>query len=555
MVQTCKKCAQSFEITESDLKYYQDMTPVFGGQKFPLATPLLCPACRQQRRLAYRNERRLYKRSCDSCKRSILSVYSPDKPYTVYCKECWWSDSWDGMDYGQDFDFNQPFFDQFKVVKAKTPKLAIINFYDENSDYTNYGYQNKDCYLMFTSDENEKCYYGCFVWNSFECLDNLFVIGSTLCYECIDCIKCYASVFCQECEAVSECFGCFDCKNCQNCFGSSGLRNKQYYFFNEPLSKEEYEKRVAEAKKDWEGTMERLKEVGKDLPRRNLFLMNCENTFGDHLSNCKNAEYCFDSKELEDSKYVSNSPIKSSKCFDVDGCGLADWCYECIATGATSNHCIGIDSNWTNGNDLYYSSYVLNSRDLFGCSGLKQKQYCILNKQYSKEEYEILAAKIVEHMIKMGEWGVFFPPELSFYGYNETVAQEYYPLTKEQALEQGFKWSDFEETTAQVSTVKAAELPSITQVTDDVLKLAIECEVSGKPFRIIKQELDYYRKMGIELPKRHPDVRHKERFKKRNPRTLLTRNCDSCGTSMQTTYSPNRPEKVYCESCYLKTVY
>ncbi|MFA5788306.1 MAG: hypothetical protein WC924_00285 [Candidatus Gracilibacteria bacterium] len=555
MQQNCKKCSQGFKVTEEDLKYYQEISPVFGGKKYLFPAPTLCPACRQQRRMAYRNERSLYHRTCELCNKNILSVYSPDKPYTVYCKECWWSDKWDGMNYGQDFDFSRTFSEQFMELKRKIPKLSIINLMDENSDYTNFGYQNKDCYLVFTSDMNEKCYYGCFVWNSYECLDNLFLIGSNLCYECVDCVRCYASAFCQECESGTDCFGCFDCKSCQDCFGSSGLRNKQYYFFNKPLTKEEYEKRVVDAKTDWKGTLARLKAVGKDLPRRNLFLINCEDCLGDHLSNCKNATYCFDSKELEDSTYVTNSVVPSSNCFDIDGCGLAYWCYECISIGATSNHCAGIDVNWNNGNDLYYCSYILNSRDLFGCIGVNQKQYCILNKQYTKEEYEKLAARIIEHMKVTGEWGAFFPPELSTYGYNETVAQEYYPLTKDQALKYGFPWSDFEEPTPKLNTIKASALPKIADVTDDILKAAIECEVSGKPFRIIKQELDFYRKMGIEFPTKCHEVRHRERLKKRNPRKLWERKCDSCGTAIQTTYSPDRPEKVYCEKCYLKAVY
>jgi len=36
--------------------------------------------------------------------------------------------------------------------------------------------------------------------------------------------------------------------------------------------------------------------------------------------------------------------------------------------------------------------------------------------------------KIIEHMQKMGEWGEFFPSSLSPFGYNETVAEEYYPI-------------------------------------------------------------------------------------------------------------------------------
>ena len=42
-------------------------------------------------------------------------------------------------------------------------------------------------------------------------------------------------------------------------------------------------------------------------------------------------------------------------------------------------------------------------------------------------------------------YGEFFPSELSPFCYNETIAQEYFPLTKEEATEQGYKWKEKEE--------------------------------------------------------------------------------------------------------------
>jgi hypothetical protein len=54
------------------------------------------------------------------------------------------------------------------------------------------------------------------------------------------------------------------------------------------------------------------------------------------------------------------------------------------------------------------------------------------------------------------------------------------------------------------------------------------CEVSGKPFRIIKQELEFYRKHNLPIPHRHPDVRHTDRMKLRNPRKLRDRKCNKC---------------------------
>ncbi|USN57470.1 MAG: hypothetical protein H6766_03385 [Candidatus Peribacteria bacterium] len=64
----------------------------------------------------------------------------------------------------------------------------------------------------------------------------------------------------------------------------------------------------------------------------------------------------------------------------------------------------------------------------FGCDGLRNKEYCIFNQQYTKEEYNELAPKIIDHMKQTGERGEFFHPSLSPFGYNETVANEYYPV-------------------------------------------------------------------------------------------------------------------------------
>jgi hypothetical protein len=42
------------------------------------------------------------------------------------------------------------------------------------------------------------------------------------------------------------------------------------------------------------------------------------------------------------------------------------------------------------------------------------------------------------------EWGEFFPTELSTFGYNETVAHEYFPMTETEVRKKGWKWYDGE---------------------------------------------------------------------------------------------------------------
>ncbi len=163
--------------------------------------------------------------------------------------------------------------------------------------------------------------------------------------------------------------------------------------------------------------------------------------------------------------------------------------------------------------------------------------------------------KIIERMRADGEWGEFFPVSISPFGYNETVAQEYFPLKKEQVLLQKWGWYD-EEGTRDQYLGPAYEIPnSIRDVPDDITKQILTCEVTGKPYKIIPQELKFYREMNIPIPRRCPDQRHKDRMALRNPRKLWSRQCAKCKASIETTYAPERPEIVYCEKCYLSTVY
>ena len=188
---------------------------------------------------------------------------------------------------------------------------------------------------------------------------------------------------------------------------------------------------------------------------------------------------------------------------------------------------------------------------------MKGSSYCILNKQYSKEEYERIVPKIIEHMKLTNEWGNFFPINSSLFGYNKTYAQLYFPLSREEVLAKGWKWDDYEPVLPSVEkTIQANQLPDNTkEVPDEIINWAILCEKTGRPFKIQPLELRLLQKMNVPVPRLHPDQRHKDRFALRNPRKLQKRHCGKCGEEIQTTYPPNRPEIVYCETCYLQTVY
>jgi hypothetical protein len=223
----------------------------------------------------------------------------------------------------------------------------------------------------------------------------------------------------------------------------------------------------------------------------------------------------------------------------------------------------------------------MNCSDVFACVGLRNKQYCILNKQYTKEQYEELVLKIIKHMNDMPhtdskgriyKYGEFFPPELSPFCYNETVAQEYFPLTKEEAQEQGYRWKDREERNYKIDVKNEAISDNIKEVTEEILGKVIECEHKGtcneqctEAFKIIPQELQFYQRMNLPLPRLCPNCRHYQRLKQRNPLKLWHRQCmcdksnhahkGKCEVEFETSYSPDRPEIVYCEKCYQKEIY
>lgn len=559
MDKTCSICGQNFEITDRDLAFLQKISPVFGGKTCAIPPPTFCPACRQRRRYYFRNERSLYRRTCDLTGKPIVSMYAPDKAPKVYDQTAWWGDGWSGLEYGAPIDFSRPFFEQFAELYRAVPHLALVNVQCENSDFVNQCGWSKNCYMAFVTDFSEDCYYTDFCYASRSCMDSSGLHDCELCYGCVDCMQCYQMLWSQDCDHCHDCAFCSDCKECANCFGCTALRKKEYCFFNEQLSAEEWKRRMRELSythESIEALRKRAGEVKMHMPHPHAVMANCVDSTGNYLSNCKNAVCCFDGKNIEDGKYCVIIPQSAKDSQDMIG-GVGELLYEVFSTGPGTHNCFCIHC-WNNVSDLLYCAFCMNgTADCFGCMGLRKARYCILNTQYTKEEYEMLVPKIIDHMRKTGEWGEFFPAGMSPFGYNETVAQDHYPLSEKEARERGFVWQNVKDEIPKAERVVAAsQLPgSIGDVPDDILRWVIECEASKRPFRVIKQELEFYRRMGLPVPRLHPDERYKRRAALRNPRKLWSRTCAQCGKKIETSYTPDRPEIVYCQDCYLKEVY
>jgi CxxC-x17-CxxC domain-containing protein len=136
------------------------------------------------------------------------------------------------------------------------------------------------------------------------------------------------------------------------------------------------------------------------------------------------------------------------------------------------------------------------------------------------------------------------------------VAQDVYPLEKEEAIKRGWKWQDnLPFTMGKETTTWNSYEMKIEKVQEDILNEIFACECCKKNYRIIRSELKFYKQMKLPLSRLCSGCRHLERIKTRNPRNLHNRTCNKCNKEIQTTFAPERPEKVYCEECYLKEVY
>ncbi len=579
----CQNCKSSFVIAPEDFTFYE---------KIKVPPPTWCPECRMARKMAFRNERTLYRQSCALCGRNVLSMYAQDTPLTVYCTECWWSDKWDPLSYGRAYNFSQNFFDQFRRLFNAIPRANLYQTLVVDSLYSNYAINVKNGYMVFGGHDYEDCLYAgqcSFVKDS---IDVSFSRNSEMCASSIDLWRCSKVFFSRYAEDCSDSYFLFDCRNCTNCFGCANLRNKSYYIFNEPYSKDGYFSKLKELNigsfKSLKGLEGRVYEFWLKFPRHFANIRNSRNCIGDNIHNSKDCYYCFDVyKDIDNCRYSFFLPDNGRDCYDSDHTGVnSELMYEVMSTSYDAK--VIASNRIYSCHDIYYSDDCHNSQNLFGCIGLKKKEYCILNKQYTREEYEGLVPRIKDQMMaisytdKVGrvyKFGEFFPIDFSPFAYNETLGREYFPISKRGAIERGYSWREPAAKNYQI-TIKPDQLPDITRdAANSMINEIIGCDHRGEcaeqcttAFRIVQEELDFYRKMSLPLPRLCPNCRHYGRLKQRNPLKLWHRKCtcagaksengayensashfhssSHCPNEFETTYAADRPETVYCEQCY-----
>ncbi len=516
---TCKNCTANFQIDPDDFSFYETIH---------VPPPTWCPECRMRRRMAWQGYTFLYKRKCDFTGEMVISSIPPDSPHKVYRQDIWWSDKWDAKSYGREYDPTRPFFDQWRELQLAVPLPSLMTEYTTmiGSDYCNGAGTLKNCYLCFGFDGSEECAYCRISADLKNCFDVSFAYHCELCYESTGLTKCYQVFFSQDCEECHDIWYSKDLVGCSNCIGCINLRNKNHYAFNQPVTKEEFEK----LKKD-PNIQKKAEEFFLTQPRRQFRGYNNKDVLGDYIYHSKNVKNAYMVQNGENLRYVhllKNGPSANSMDYTSFGQG-AEWIYESTWVGIQTQ---GVKfAIWAYKNhDIEYCFGCMSSGNLFGCVGIRSSEYCILNKQYSKEEYTALVKKIKENM---PEYGENLPAEYSPWPVNETILQEWFPIDELEAKRRGLWWRE-------------PDKKDWGPAHDHILK----CEDCGRNYQYIQKELDFYKRFHLVAPKRCPFCRGQACIRQLNPIAIYNRKCAKCSKDIEMSYSPDRPEIVYCIECY-----
>ena len=430
-----------------------------------------------------------------------------------------------------DYDPNKTFFDNYLALFQSTPFSALYNYGGaENSDYAFSVYNSKNCYLSFSIIADcENIFYSFAAKEWCKNIFNSVQVGdhSENIYQSANVFKSLNIFFS---KYIENCYS-IRCSNnlisCQECLLCSGLENKSYCIENKQYSKEEYFIKKEEIISD------------KNM-MRDVYAAMTQPWINHGSSNVQHCDFAINSEDIENGKFCNY--IKSAKnilvvssprenrnfynVFEAGAMGNKDF-YNAINAGVGSEKIYNCEWIVTCSN-CYYSRFLEHCSFCLWCIGLKNKSYCILNKQYSKEERYAKADEIFTQMEKDWQLWEFFPATMNPFYFNDTAAYLIdNSFTKEEVTKLWYLWRD-EPIKVDIPegavTVRSSELSSYElRVTgadgkkewklDETVCKRVIIDENGDAYRIIPMELEFLQKHGLPLPRKHWLTRMKENFR------------------------------------------
>jgi len=545
----CKNCQKEFVVTPVEESYLA---------KFEVPHSGLCLDCRRQRLLAFWPFGNFYQRKCDLTGELIISTFSPNAPFPVYKRDNWLTDRWQPPK--AEVDLNKSFFEQLRTLQSQTPHYHMLTDGTiTNCDYCDDIYNSKNCYLTRSGTEMEDLYFCYRVFFSKDSFDCVYCYKIEKCYSCTRLWSCYNVKYSLESRDCLDSYWLYDCRGCKNCFMCWNLRNAEYCINNKKYSPAEYEKKIVEFNLgSWDEVNKFKNDFKRVLQNKAVHRLNFNNkninSVDNYLTECKNCQDCFFLEKSEDCHNLLRG-LGDKDVYDSVGAYRLELSY---LTGQSV--------------DLYntkFANYAVRCRDseyldqcedcnnCFGCVGLRKKNFCVLNKQYTEKDYQQLVAQIKEKMKADFEYGQFFPLSMMYNGYNDTLAHYYFPETKKSIVAKGGAWQE-EVVQGAKPDLAVEDLPDNINDCEEkgIVGKTIKCLKTDKVFRYISQEFKFYKDNNIPLARLYYNYRLTENFRQMTPLQGREAVCANCQKKIVTYYPVGWGfEKIYCQKCYEEKIY
>lgn len=593
---TCAISQTSFPLFQSEKNLLEKLSYRIANQNIQLPLPTLCPEIRLLQKLLFINQTKFYNNACALSGQKTISRLSPQSGYAIYTNKNRSSDERESSDYGMDIDEHKSVMDHICHLTQATPYQDLIGSLsntETNAVYTNYTSDIADSYMVWDANNVEKSCYSMLILNATYAIDCLSCSYVENCYQCVDSDHIFACFYCTKVVWTKYSRYMTDCQNCDYCIGCVWLNGKKYYILNQASDEQTYHKTLEKLqdKEYREQFVHQWMDISNNRPRPAVTIVGSEDVSGSDILESNRVHWSFTIRDSQDICYSYN--LQSSQdCLDVFSYGHESYCmYNSVQAWRYSHHIYRSSTigKWEN---LFYCIEVKKSKNCFGCVNMRDKEYCIFNKQYTKEQYESIVPKLLERI--QSEWSGydFLWSQCSPFPYNDTFAMMYFPIrtihypSTSQVLDQNGQLDVYVDDTEsfiskawlQVSNgvrrpiwwrnkqweinipdnielLYKEDVANIQDYDSTILHKAIVCEVSGRPFRIVAIELEFYKKYRLDLPTIHPDIRHEKRFLSRANRTLHIRSCSQTGEEILSIYPQNVPFPVYSQKAYSDHMY
>lgn len=592
---TCLWSGEEFAIFQWDVDMLDAISPTICGKKISLSLPTLCPTMRDLRRQLFKNERFLHQDVCEFTWDATISRFTNRH---VYCNKARHDvDKRDQVELP--YDSSKSVDDHLLYLMNETIYQDLIGSSSNvtnNAKYVNHASKQSNTYLLSNARDDQNCAYGRFITHCERVFDCTHLSHSKHCYECVWSSWLYNWFYCFNCLDSSDIYFCSDLVGCTYCIFCYGLQHASYCIHNKQVTKDEYESYLEDLDLGSYEKLEQHKQTYNKVctwaVRQAIHNIWSEWVVGHQCSTSNDIFLWFELQSCNNMRYASTC-FESQDLMDISAFGESSFkLYECSQSGKNSSHLI-----WCNmvgeSHHMYYCMESKYCTHCFGCVNLYRKNYCIFNVQYSKEEYEKLLPTLIEEYVLENKWWEFFHLSLSPFPYNDTPAVDMYPpkivinaAWEEHIFDEQWVWTITLDSDEEISswtlslwwevaipitwrtvrkdiniptsmeTISASELPDhINETTGQDLSKKAIVDKDGNKWRYIAMELEFYKKHGLALPRKHPNKRHIDRENLIPNKELFLRTCDKTWEEILSVYPQDVEFDVYSEEAYKNEIY